>query len=229
MSVFQPQGHWARCARELSGVAQGTRNCRPFPTRLSSRHRVEWRGFADVLRGLRATPAAACSTPRTRSKAADASVWAGLWLRLDSEEEARHLLIMTIRDSTAGNRQTRESHNARSGAAAQRKTPRAKCAAVRAPRSGPMPPARIGSILTAAPPHAKLDGHHQIGPHPHSIAWAQGIHAGISPPRFTRVKKRPRTTTCCCLHPASRDHENRNQKMRPSEPDRDRWDAKTLP
>ena len=155
MLIFQRQGHWARCARELSGVTWRTRNCRPFPTRLSSWHRVEWWGFADVLLCSRSRPTAPCSTPRTRSKAADASVWAGLWLRLDSEEEARHLLIMTIRDSTAGNRQTRESHNARSGAAAQRKTPRAKCAAVRAPRSGPMPPARIGSILTAAPPRRR--------------------------------------------------------------------------
>ena len=117
MLVFQPQGQWARCARELSGVTRRTRNCRPFSTRLSSWHRVEWWRFVEVPLGLRAGPAAPCSTPRTRSKAADASVWAGLWLRLDSEAEARHLLIMTARDSTAGDHQMRESHNARSDAA----------------------------------------------------------------------------------------------------------------
>ena len=66
--------HWARCARELSGVAQPTRNCGSFSTRPSAGHRVGWQGFAEMLRGLKARPAATCSTPRTRSKAADASV-----------------------------------------------------------------------------------------------------------------------------------------------------------
>ena len=65
--------HWARCARELSGVARGTQNCRSFSTRPRTGHRVEWRGFADVLRGLGSRPAAACSTPRPRRKTSDAS------------------------------------------------------------------------------------------------------------------------------------------------------------
>ena len=65
--------HWARCARELSGVARGTRNCRSFSTRPRTGHRVEWRGFADVLRGLGSRSAAACSTPRPRRKTSDAS------------------------------------------------------------------------------------------------------------------------------------------------------------
>ena len=152
MLVFQPQGQWARCARELSGVTRRTRNCRPFSTRLSSWHRVEWWRFVEVPLGLRAGPAAPCSTPRTRSKAADASVWAGLWLRLDREAEARHLLIMVAPDSTMGDRQMMESHNTRSDAAAQRKISRVKCVRACARGGGLMPLARIGSVLTAAPP-----------------------------------------------------------------------------
>ena len=70
--------HGARCARELSGVSRRTRNCWSFSTRPRARHRVEQSGFAHVLLGLRCRPMAACSTPRARRKAADASVWEGL-------------------------------------------------------------------------------------------------------------------------------------------------------
>ena len=94
ISGLTTPSHWARCARELSGAARRTRNCRSCSPRLRSGHRVEWRGFADVRRGLRCRPAAPCKMPRSRSKTADVSGWEGLWLRLDSEAGVRHLLFM---------------------------------------------------------------------------------------------------------------------------------------
>ena len=61
-------------------------------------------------------------------------------------------MIMVVRDSTVGDHRMMESHNARSDAAAQRKISRAKCVRVCARGGGPMPHARIGSVLIAAPP-----------------------------------------------------------------------------
>ena len=59
---------------------------------------------------------------------------------------------MVVRGSTVGDHQMMESHNARSDAAAQRKTSGAKYVRVCARAGDPMPLARIGSVLTAAPP-----------------------------------------------------------------------------
>ena len=110
MLAFQPQGQWARCARELSGVARGTRNRRSFSTRASSRHRVDWRGFAEVLRGLRCRPAAPCKMPRPRRKTSDASGGEGgrqgeccpLWppnlgFLCDSRNDERHRVSFSFR------------------------------------------------------------------------------------------------------------------------------------
>ena len=76
--------HVARCARELSGAARRTRNRWWRLARPCARHRVEFRGFADVLRALGSRPAATFSPPRSRRKTPDASGWEGGWL---SEEQ----------------------------------------------------------------------------------------------------------------------------------------------